>query len=164
MRLVDDVVRLGRVERVSRGSIELVHGRREIPEQALFIDCTADGLAAREVKPIFEPGKITLQSVFMCQQVFSAALIARLETATMTDAERNHLVTPVPHPTVVEDMSGAMFASAQNMLRCLRRVPLWLRGDRLFFGHHTSVRQLILGTLRLRRHHRRAIAGGKWSE
>jgi hypothetical protein len=100
----------------------------------------------------------------MCQQVFSAALLARLETAKLTDAERNHLVTPVSHPTLIEDMPKAMLASAQNLIRCQRRVPLWLRGDRLFFGHHTSMRQMILGTVRLRRHHRRAIAAGKWSE
>ena len=65
LRRIADVVRLGRVQRVSRGSITLVDGQREVPENSLFIDCTADGLATKEPKPIFTAGSITLQSVFM---------------------------------------------------------------------------------------------------
>ena len=110
----------------------------------MFIDCTANGLAARDMKPIFAAGTITLQSVFMCQQVFSAALIARLESARMTDAVRNSLVTPVQHPEVVEDLPR-LSGSAQNLVRCQRRVPWWLRRDRLFFGHHASPRRFLSG-------------------
>ncbi len=163
LRRITDVVRLGRVERVSRGKVELAEGVREVPDDSLFIDCTADGLSAREVKPVFAPGRITLQSVFMCQQVFSAALIGRLETARLTDDQRNHLVTPVQHPEVVEDLPRLMLGSAQNMVRCQRRVPLWLRRNRLFFGHHAPLHHFLLGGLRMQLLHRRAIATGKWS-
>ncbi|HKY58192.1 MAG TPA: NAD(P)-binding protein [Aeromicrobium sp.] len=159
---VTDVVRLGRVERISRGSIALVQGRRDVPENSLFIDCTADGLATKEPKPIFAPGSITLQSVFMCQQVFSAALIGRLETARMTDAERNRLVMPVPHPAVTEDLPRALLASAQNMVRCHTRVPWWLRRNRLFFGHHAARRRYLVASVNMIRYYRRALASGRW--
>ena len=163
LRRIPDVVRLGRVERVSSGRITLADGQREVPERSLFIDCTADGLATREVKPIFASGVITLQSVFMCQQVFSASLIARLEAARMTDAERNSLLTPVPHPTTVEDLPGCILTSAHNIVQCHRRVPVWLRRNRLFFGHHAGVRHFLVGSARMLRHYRRSIAVGKWT-
>jgi threonine dehydrogenase-like Zn-dependent dehydrogenase len=162
LRRIADVVRLGRVERISRGSVALVHGRHNVPENSLFIDCTADGLATKESKPIFTTGSITLQSVFMCQQVFSAALIGRLETARMTDVERNRLVVPVPHPAITEDLPRALLASAQNMVRCHTRVPWWLRRDRLFFGHHASIRRYLVASANMIRYYRRAVAAGRW--
>ena len=163
LRQIPDVVRLGRVERISRGSIALVGGRQAVPEDTLFIDCTADGLATKDARPIFAAGSITLQSVFMCQQVFSAALIGRLETARMTDVERNRMVMPVPHPTVTEDLPHALLASAQNMVRCHTRVPWWLRRNRLFFGHHAPRRQYLVASVNMIRHYRRAIATGRWA-
>jgi hypothetical protein len=162
LRRIPDVIRLGRVESISRGEIALVLGRHDVPEDSLFIDCTADGLATKEAKPIFAPGVVTLQSVFMCQQVFSAALIGRLETARMTDAERNRLVVAVPHPTVTEDLPRALLASAQNMVRCHARFPWWLRRNRLFFGHHAARRRYLVASVNMIRFYRRAIAAGRW--
>lgn len=162
LRRIADVVRLGRVERISRGSLALVRGQREVPERSLFIDCTADGLATREARPIFTAGSITLQSVFMCQQVFSAALISRLEMTRMTDAERNRLTMPVPHPAVVEDLPRALLASGQNMVRCHLRLAWWLRRNRLFFGHHASRRRYLVASFKMIRYYRRAVAAGRW--
>lgn len=162
LRRISDVVRLGRVEQLSRGSVALVHGRRDVPENSLFIDCTADGLSTKDPRPIFTAGSITLQSVFMCQQVFSAALIGRLETARMTDAERNRLAVPVPHPALVEDLPRALLASGQNMVRCHTRLPWWLRRNRLFFGHHASMPRYLAGSANMVRHYRRAVASGRW--
>ncbi len=157
------VVRLGRVERISRGRIDMVLGRHDVPERSLFIDCTANGLASKEPRPIFAPGVLTLQSVFMCQQVFSAALIARLEAARLTDAQRNRFVTPVPHPEVVGDLPSLLLASAQNMIRCHLRLPWWLRRNRLFFGHHAPAHRYLRASANMIRYQRRAIAAGRWS-
>lgn len=162
LRRIADVVRLGRVERISRGRVALVHGDRDVPENSLFIDCTADGLATKEAQPIFAAGSITLQSVFMCQQVFSAALIGRLEAARLTDAERNRLVMPVPHPAVTDDLPRALLASAQNMVRCHARVPWWLRRNRLFFGHHAPRRHYVVSSVNMLRYYHRAVAAGRW--
>ncbi len=162
LRQISDVVRLGRVRRISRGRVFLAEGERDVPENALFIDCTANGLAARAAKPIFEDGTITLQSVFMCQQVFSAALIARLTTARMTDAARNEMVIPVAHPEKVDDLPRLVLGSAQNMIRCHRKVPWWLRRNRMFFGHHASIGRYVIGSANMLRNQRRAIATGRW--
>lgn len=163
LRQIKDVVRMGRVQKVSRGLVELSDGKREVPENSLFIDCTANGLATKPATPIFAPGVLTLQSIFMCQQVFSAALIARLETARLTDDQRNHLVTPVPHPEKIDDLRPLLLGSAQNMIRCHFRVPWWLRRNRLFLGHHAPAHLYLAGSANMLRYHRRAIALGKWS-
>ena len=162
LRQLAHVVRLGRVERISRGRIDMVLGQHDVPDRSLFIDCTANGLASKEPRPIFAPGVLTLQSVFMCQQVFSAALIARLEAARLTDAQRNRFVMPVPHPEVVGDLPGLLLASSQNMIRCHLRLPWWLRRNRLFFGHHAPVHRYLRASADMIRYQRRAIAAGRW--
>lgn len=164
LRQIADVVRLGRVRRILRGRLILTEGERAVPENALFIDCTANGLAARDPRPIFEDAAITLQSVFMCQQVFSAALIARLATARMTDAERNRILTPVPHPEKTDDLPSLVLGSVQNMIRAHRKVPWWLRRNRLFFGHHASAPRYLVGSASMLRNQRRAIAAGRWTD
>jgi len=164
LRGIADVVRMGRVKRLSRGRIILENGERDVPENSLFVDCTANGLTVSASKPIFAADEITLQSVFMCQQTFSASLIGRLETARMTDAQRNEVLTPVPQPELKEHIAPSMLASAQNMIRYSRRFPWWLRRNRLFLAHHEAPHRYVTGSATMVRLHRRAVAAGRWKE
>lgn len=163
LRDLTNVVRLGRVTRLAPGRIILERGEHAVPENSLFIDCTANGLTPSATKPIFADELITLQSAFMCQQTFSASLIGRLETARMTDAERNALLTPVPHPELKEHIAPSMLGSAQNMVRYNLRFPWWLRRNRLFFGHHEAPHRYLIGCASLLRLYRRAVATGRWN-
>jgi hypothetical protein len=157
LRSVEDVVRMGRVQRVRPGALELDDGTLEVPEDTLFVDCTADGLAKRPPQPLFADGALTLQSVFMCQQTFSASLLAHLELLNTTDAHRNRICTPVPHPELKEDLPGALMTSAQNMLNCNLQMARWLRGSRVFLGHHETLRDYLVGSAKLAALHRRAV-------
>lgn len=67
----------------------------------VHIDCTADGLERRpQVQPVFTDGRITLQSVRTCQQVFSAALIApRRPCPTSTTGTNCARSSPTRTPT-----------------------------------------------------------------
>jgi hypothetical protein len=163
LREIGDVVRLGRVTRLAPGRVILDRGEHAVPPNSLFIDCTANGLTPSATKPIFTDELITLQSAFMCQQTFSASLVGRLETARMTDAERNALLTPVPHPELKEHIAPSMLGSAQNMVRYSLRFPWWLRRNRLFFGHHEAPHRFLLGSVTLIRLYRRAVAAGRWN-
>jgi len=70
---------------------------------------------SREKKTdIFSTGKITLQPVLFCQQVFSAAVIARMELTNISDQKRNQLI-PIPHPEVKEDWPAALSLSIENL-------------------------------------------------
>ena len=162
LRGITDVVRLGRVERISRGRLTLEHGEHNVPDRSLFVDCTANGLSSAATKPIFTDEAITLQSVFMCQQTFSASVIGRLEVARMTDAQRNDVLTPVPHPELKEHLASSLLASTQNMIRANRRFPWWLRRNRLFLAHHEAIHHYLVGSATMIRLHRRAVAAGRW--
>ena len=156
LRTVEDVVRLGRVRNVHPDRLELDDGVVACPEDTLFVDCTADGLAKRPRLPVFADGRVTLQPVFMCQQTFSAAAVAHLELSAISDARRNRICAPVAHPERDEDLGPILSTSIQNMLNLNRHSPLWLRRSRLFNAHHEPLVRYVAGCARITRLQRRA--------
>ena len=148
LRKVDNVVRMGRVVSVNPGELILEKGSRSTTEDALFIDCTANGLAEREIKPVFNDSQITLQSLFMCQQVFSAAIIAHVESAYADEAIQNELCRVVPHPEINRDFIAALTVSGMNMTNWGKKFGLWLRRSRLCMLHHEPLFPLVLAGLR----------------
>lgn len=138
LRQVENVVRLGRIRRVEPGQIELDDGSITIADHSLVVDCTANGLASSSTTPIWGPGSLTLQAIFMCQQTTSAALIGRVELLDITDERRNHLLKPVPHPEWADDLRTVMPLSVRNILTVTRALPLWLRRSRVYLGAHET--------------------------
>ncbi|MGR8918228.1 MAG: NAD(P)/FAD-dependent oxidoreductase [Gammaproteobacteria bacterium] len=133
LRRVTDVVRLGRVQRIERDRLVLDGGERPFAPGTIHVDCTADGLARRPPRPVFEPGRITLQSVRTCQQVFSAAFTGHVEAAYDDPAVKNDLCMPVPHPDSDVDFFTNILADLRNMGRWAEDEALtaWLNGSRL---------------------------------
>jgi NAD(P)-binding Rossmann-like domain len=103
LRSIEHVVRLGRVRRLGTGTITLASGSIPTDRRQIHIDCSAAGLPAPPPRPIFEPGRITLQLIRAHQPVFSAALAAFVETARTHDTERNVLCPANPWPSAAED-------------------------------------------------------------
>jgi len=151
LRRVENVVRMGRVLRADRGELQLEQGALPTDPEALYIDCTADGLARRPARPVFEPDRLTLQSLFMCQQVFSASVVGQLVCREMDLAEKNALCRVVPHPEFSRDYVHAFALSLANMNDWGREMGRWLRKSRLCFLHHESALKLIASGLRGRR-------------
>ncbi len=137
LRRVGDVVRLGRVRRLSPGVIHLDQGTVEVPEGSLFVDCTADGLARRPERPVFEGDRLHLQPVRTCQQVFSAAFIAHIEATKgdgpEADEAKNALCQVVAHPDSDIDWLRTFLASTLNAATWQADPDLrtWLNGARL---------------------------------
>jgi hypothetical protein len=98
LRTVDDVIRMGHVREVSRQGLTFASGSRQFEGDVLYINCTANGLARCEPVPVFSPGLITLQSVELCNQVYSASFIGYIESRSLDDDAKNVLTTPIPHP------------------------------------------------------------------
>lgn len=151
LRGVRHIVRMGRVSRIEPTEIVLQHGRIPTNSNTLHVDCTADGLAKRDVVPIFDGNRITLQSVFMCQQVFSAAILGFIETRYDDDETKNNLCQVVPHPELERDYVSALTVSIANSTRWLKHMWGWLRGSRLFLLHYESWWSLLRNGLLLRR-------------
>jgi hypothetical protein len=158
LRQVEDVVRLGRVQRVGVGEIQLDAGTIDAVEDSLFIDCSANGLAKFEPRPLFSEGRVNLQSVFMCQQTFSAALIAHLELLEISDERRNQVLTAAPHPELKQDLPSTLLTSIQNVINCHRHMPLRLCRSRLNPMHHEAPHRYLLGAGKLTLLQRRAVA------
>jgi hypothetical protein len=133
LRRIADVVRLGRVERICSGEIELAQGTVPVSGSALYVDCSADGLERKAPTPVFDGDRITLQSLRGCQQVFSAALIAHVETTYRDDGTRNDLCMPLAHPYTDLDWLEMTMAEHRNQMRWLDEPDLmdWLDSARL---------------------------------
>lgn len=148
LRSITNTICKGRIAHLGTDKITFQSGESvDHDGSALFVNCTADGLAPRKSVPVFAKGKIELQSVFFCQQVFSAAAIARLELTNLTDEKRN-LVKPVPHPLSAKDWPISLSATVDNVLRLHRYFPLWMFRSRLNFLSHEPALKYFVYALR----------------
>ena len=138
LRRIDDVVRMGHVSAIEPGRIVLDEGVVASDPDALYVDCTGDGLGKRPVIDVFDHGRMTLQPVRTCQPAFSAAVIAHVEATMDDDDERNSYCRPVPHPTVPLDWLSMTKAFHDNQIRWLTDADMvtWLNGARLNVVSH----------------------------
>jgi len=130
---ITNVIRLGRVQEITESEIVLERGTVPTSGQTLHIDCTADGLERRPIVPVFSEGKITLQTVRTCQQVFSAAFIAHVEASYVDPVVKNELTTVIPHPNTDLDWMRVTMSNALNSARWRENEELaaWLQASRL---------------------------------
>ncbi len=135
LRRVSDVIRQGRVARIDGATLHFENASERRFEEGvpgvLYVDCTADGLAPRPARPIWDAGRITLQSISMCQQVMSAASIAALELREADDVAKNALLTPVPHPRVPADFLYCFRQTIVNQQALGQKLLVWSLTRRL---------------------------------
>jgi hypothetical protein len=138
LQRIRDIVRMGHVDRIERGTAVLADGAIPADGSALYIDCSADGLEKRPAVTVFDGERITLQGARGCQQVFSAGLIAHVEAAYHDDATRNRLCQPVPHPNTDLDWLTTTLAEHRNQINWLEDDGLmaWLSAARLDLMRH----------------------------
>lgn len=139
LKSVKDVVRKGRVKSISKTRITLERGSMKTNAKTLHVNCSANGLSRRPISPLFSPGRITLQSVFFCQQVFSAAIIAQMEMLNMSDEKRNAICDVIPHPEHKLQWPETLARTIENLLNLNMHMPVWLRRTRLNFLAHESI-------------------------
>ena len=93
LRQIEDVVRLGHVERIERDRILLANGETETGPDVVHVDCTAQGLRSVPPVPVFQDGRIVLQQIRQNSPTFNSALIAFVEVHREDDAEKKR---PLP--------------------------------------------------------------------
>ena len=133
LRKIDNVVRLGRVTTLKPGRIELEGGGVDVPMNALYVNCTADGLEKLPARPVFDGDRTPLQAVRGCQQVFCAAFIAHVETMDRPEAEKNAICAVDPHPDDALDYLNIVKSWFGSELRWSGDPELfaWLSASRL---------------------------------
>ena len=74
LRTIEDVVRRGHIYTVSRGRIDFADGSVAVAQDAVFVNCTAEGIKMPALVDIWRPESITVQPVRAGFPCFGAAL------------------------------------------------------------------------------------------
>ena len=98
LRRIENVVRLGHVERIEPDRIVLEHGSIPTTPDHLHVHCAASGLSDNPPRAIFTDDTITLQLVTRVSLTLSGALQGFLESTGKTTAEKNRLCPPTVMP------------------------------------------------------------------
>jgi len=134
LRRITNVVRMGYLEHAASTAMKLQAGTYPTPANAVFVDCAADGLPKVPVVKVFDGDRITLQTVRMCQQVYSAGFIGNVEANVDANEDRkNELTQPVPLPYTDTDYLRCALQNSANMLVWLTEpaVVKWINESRI---------------------------------
>jgi hypothetical protein len=133
LRLIQDVVRQGRVTHIGADRIVLEEGTIPTDIGQVYVDCSAGGLHDAPGRPIFEPDRITLQQVRTCQPTFNAALVGFLESSRNDDANKNQLCPPNPYPNAASDWVAATYIAQSAQIAWSQEADVveWMEGSRL---------------------------------
>jgi hypothetical protein len=133
LRLIENVVRRGRVLHVGEDRLVLEAGSIPSDAKQVYVDCTADGARRTPGRAIFDSNRITLQAVRTCLPTFNAALIAFVEAARDNDVEKNRLCPPNPYPNTAVDWiaTNSISQRVQMMWSDEPDLVAWLERSRL---------------------------------
>lgn len=137
LRRIRHVVRLGRVKSIQAGQIVLTEGTVPAGRDWLYVHCSAVPFQSKGPEPIFQRGRIAPQLVRNCQPIFSAALIAFVESLGaregLDDAAMNRLCQVVPLPERPIDWVRMQAVVMLNQYSWSQRegIRRWLEASRL---------------------------------
>jgi len=133
LRLIENVVRQGRVAHIGAERIELEAGSIPTDRNQLYVDCTGEGIRRAPARPIFEPNRITVQQVRTCQPTFNAAVVAFVEAVRDDENEKNRLCPPHLYPdstldwlsvTAIAQRTQALWFDQPDLMAWLERSRL----------------------------------------
>ncbi len=116
LRSIEHVVRLGHIETVGRGRIDLAEGSVAVADDALVVNCAADGLKLRPLVPIWQPETITPQPVRAGFPCFGAAITGYVEATREDDVEKNRLCPPSSYGNTLADWARMNIRGSQNAM------------------------------------------------
>ncbi|WP_198165684.1 NAD(P)-binding protein [Agromyces laixinhei] len=133
LRRIDDVVRLGRVRRITRDEVVLEAGTIPARPGDLYVHCAAPGLNPAPAVPIFAERRITLQPIRSGLIPFNAALVGYVEATGRDIREKNRLCPPNRLPDVPLDWVRGLITEmgADRAWSKEPDIARWLEGARL---------------------------------
>lgn len=133
LQRITDIVRLGRVQAIEATRLVLAQGTVDAHADTLYIDCSASAIVVPPDLPVFDGDRINLLFMRTCQPLFSAAVIAYVESHVTDPAEKNALCRVVPSPEQPIDWLRMWLASLANGGRWRQHAGLnaWLMKCRL---------------------------------
>lgn len=116
LRTIDNVVRRGHIDMVRRGRIDLTQGSVAVADDALVVNCAADGLKMAPLVPIWRPEAITLQPIRAGFPCFGAALAGYVEATREDDGEKNKLCPPSSYGNSLADWARMNVQGMRNSM------------------------------------------------
>lgn len=158
VRRIEQVIRLGHVRSIGRDTITLDQGEVPTGARTLHIHCAAPGLPQRPLRPMFEPGRITVQPFMWGFACFQFAMLGVAEALIGDDDEKNRLFPPIAYWDASADYVTAFSAGLVNSRNRAAhpafanwakqsRLNLVAEGER--YGEHPT---MIEARERIRRH------------
>lgn len=111
VRRIKNVIRLGHVQKIGQDAITLDQGRVSTSLQTLHIHCAARGLPRPALRPIFEPGRITVQPFMWGFASYQFALLGAAEALLDNDADKNRLFPPIAYWDSNQDYLSSFLAN-----------------------------------------------------
>ncbi len=133
LRTIENIVRLGRVQRIEKDQIILERGTVPMAVGSVVVDCSASAAQLRPAISVFQGQTITPQFIQAFQPTFSAALIAHVEAHYNDEALKNKLCKPVPLPDTPITWLTMQAASMANRYHWNRDkgIAQWILKSRL---------------------------------
>lgn len=133
LRRIENVIRLGHVQRIGLDEIVLERGSITTSPDHLHIHCASPGLSDNPPTPIFTDDTITLQIITRASPTMNAGLIGFVETTGRTTAEKNRLCRPNPNPHTPFDWLRVVLVGMKTEMewRDADDLRAWLDASRL---------------------------------
>jgi hypothetical protein len=133
VRRVEDVIRLGHVQRIERDEIVLEHGRVPADAGTVHVHCAARGLPRPPLRPIFEKERVTVQPFMWGFACYQFALLGVIEALVDSIEEKNRLCPAVNYWDKNEDYLAAFLATMSFTTASAAHPKLheWSRASRL---------------------------------
>ena len=133
LRTIEQVVRARRVHSIGRTTVTTDAGEVPGSLHEVYVDCTAAGVPAAVARPVFEPGRITIQYVGVGFLPWCAATIGFVESTGLDDEEKNRLCPPVVFSGDVADLARLAHPAMQGQVARVRHetVGPWNTASRL---------------------------------
>jgi hypothetical protein len=130
---IENVVRLGHIERIEPKRVVLQHGTVPIGPDHLYVHCASPGLSDNPLRPIFTDDEITLQMVTRVGLTLSAALVGFLESTGRPTDQKNTLCPPTGNPHTPFDYQRAVLSGIRTEMGWQQAPELqeWLDNSRL---------------------------------
>jgi hypothetical protein len=133
MRRIDNVVRLGYVERIDTHEVVLQQGSIPTSPDHVHVQCTSPGLRDSPPVAIFTDSQITLQPITRISLTLAAGLIGFVEASGRSTDEKNRLCPPNPWPQTPFDWVRHLLLGIQTEAAWLGEPDLqaWFDASRL---------------------------------
>ena len=133
LRRIEDVVRMGHVRRIERDEIVLDQGRVPTDERTVHVHCAARGLPRVARRPIFEPGRVTIQPFLWGFACYQFAMLGVIEATVESDEQKNGLCPPIAYWDENEDYLTAFLATMASTTAIAAHPTLasWNKASRL---------------------------------